>query len=319
MTTIGTDPEFMLEKNDKIFSAINILKKSKDNRKKIQKCFFYYDNVLAECTVIPADNKESFLINVKNSLELYSNLVKPYNLRTISAHIFDVDQLNCPEAFEISCVPEICAYSLDEITTDPSVFLESNLRTAGGHIHIGDKHLVNNEYNPFYCIKMMDLFLGTISLFLDKDPTALQRKQLYGKAGRFRSTKYGVEYRSLGNFWLNSPELAGLIFDVSCFVSNFIREQKHFEYWSIDYEKLKDPNSWKDRNFNSKDCHFCFGYDSNRLIELINLHDNKSDDALKFLKFICDILPKNIVNDLNLLMNKEYDDNIIKNWGINVK
>ena len=37
MTTIGTDPEFMLEKDDRIFSAINILKKSKDNRKKIQK------------------------------------------------------------------------------------------------------------------------------------------------------------------------------------------------------------------------------------------------------------------------------------------
>lgn len=319
MTTIGTDPEFMLEKNNEIFSAINIIKKSKDNRKKIQKCFFYYDNVLAECTVLPADNKKSFIKNIKTSLELYSKLVNPYILRTKSAHIFDINQLNHPAAFEISCVPEICVYSLEEIITDPSVFLESNLRTAGGHIHIGDKHLVDNEYNANYCIKMMDLFLGTISLFLDKDPTALQRKQLYGKAGRFRQTSYGVEYRSLGNFWLNSPELAGLIFDLSCFVSNLIKEQKHFEYWSIDFQKLKDPNSWKDRNFNQSSCHICFGYDVNKLITLINSHDGKSNDSLSFLKFICDILPKNIVDDLNLLIDKKINDNIIENWGLNVK
>lgn len=319
MTTIGTDPEFMLEKNNEIFSAINIIKKSKDNRKKIQKDFFYYDNVLAECTVVPADNKKDFLANVKNSLELYSNLVKPYNLRTISAHVFDINQLNCPEAFEISCVPEICVYSLDEIVTDPSVFLESNLRTAGGHVHIGDKHLIHDEYNSIYCIKMMDLFLGTISLFLDKDPTALQRKQLYGKAGRFRHTKYGIEYRSLGNFWLKSPDLCGLIFDLSCFVSKFIKEQKHFNYWSIDYEKLQDPNSWKDRNFHPKDCHVCFGYDSDKLIQLINSHDSNSVDAFNFLKFICNILPKNIVDDLNILINTNINNNLVENWGINVK
>jgi hypothetical protein len=33
------------------------------------------------------------------------------------------------------------------------------------------------------------------------------RKELYGKAGAYRGKEYGVEYRSLSNYWVFDPKL----------------------------------------------------------------------------------------------------------------
>ena len=70
------------------------------------------------------------------------------------------------------------------------------------HIHIGYDN-PDKETN-FNIIKQMDLYLGVPSIILD---THAERRQLYGKAGCFRHKKYGVEFRTLSNFWLFSPEL----------------------------------------------------------------------------------------------------------------
>ncbi len=44
-----------------------------------------------------------------------------------------------------------------------------------------------------------DLFLGLPSAGADKQG---KRRELYGKAGRYRPTSYGIEYRVLSNYWL---------------------------------------------------------------------------------------------------------------------
>lgn len=313
--TIGADPEVMLEKDGKFYSAIKVINYTKDKRKKIGKSYFYHDNVLAEFTIPAAKNKQEFISSIGSALKSLSEFVGPYNIKANAATIFDKDQIDCEEAYEISCDPEFCAYEIEKILPDDSLFRKMNLRTAGGHIHIGSKNLVDEEFDSLYCIKMMDLFLGTLSLFLDKDESSKLRKTFYGKAGRFRYPSYGVEYRSLSNFWLNSPDLCGFIYDVSYFVNNFVKEKKYLKYWEIDEEALKDVSNWKDKNFNQKNCHKCIGYDCDSLVNLINNHDTNNSKCEDFLKFIYDILPKNIVDESNRLIKLNLKDDIKLNWG----
>ena len=50
-------------------------------------------------------------------------------------------------------------------------------------------------------VKYMDAFLGIPSVVKDKDK---KRRSLYGKAGCFRLTDYGVEYRVLSSTLMSS-------------------------------------------------------------------------------------------------------------------
>ena len=45
----------------------------------------------------------------------------------------------------------------------------------------------------------MDAYVGLPSILIDKDT---QRRSLYGKAGCFRLTDYGCEYRSLSSYFM---------------------------------------------------------------------------------------------------------------------
>jgi len=52
-------------------------------------------------------------------------------------------------------------------------------------------------------IKALDAYLGLPSVLFEKDG---MRRTLYGKAGAYRPTPYGVEYRVLSNFWLTEEK-----------------------------------------------------------------------------------------------------------------
>lgn len=307
MTKIGTDPEFMLEKDGKIYSAIPILNK----KKKINYSSFYHDNVLAECTIKPSSNKEEFLNNIKESLYNFSKLVHPYKLISKSAHYYDKSELFSEKSFEISCDAEKCVYDLKVIHQDEQILRSTNLRTAGGHIHIGDK-ILKDKYKALSCVKMMDLFVGFTSIYLDKNKDAVVRKKLFGKAGRFRDKNYGIEYRSISNFWLNNPYYAAFIFDLSCFVVDFIKSNKDEELWSVDISKIENPNSWHDLSFNEKDCYQCKGYDLPLLIECINNHQK----CKKIYNFIKKLIPANLFDRYENLINNKFSDDLMYNWNI---
>ena len=72
-------------------------------------------------------------------------------------------------------------------------------------------------------IKAMDATLGLESVLLDDDT---ERKKLYGKAGCFRFTAFGIEYRSLSNFWIKTDESLQWAWDTTMKAINLVNSGK---------------------------------------------------------------------------------------------
>ena len=301
MFTFGSDPEFMLKKG-RMRSAIGIIPGSKHERHDLGEHQCYYDNVLAECAVKPAGSKEETIANFRDCLQRLSKLVAPHKLVCKAAHQYHPDELQHEEAKKIGCDPEYCAYSLSEASPSNDTFKdgEVRLRTAGGHIHLGNELLQEDEFAPIYATKMLDLFLAVPAVFLDGDPTARKRKELYGKAGRFRLPEHGVEYRSLSNFWLISPQFVGLVYDICEFVLEFLAEKRHFEFWTIDQETLESDDAWNAEDFDPATCHRCTAYDVDGLRTAIDTHNRAK--AKKYNDFAEDFLPSQIQDTILELM-----------------
>lgn len=96
-------------------------------------------------------------------------------------------------------------------------------RYAGTHIHVGfsgvasDKDVIaflESFDGKLKVIKVMDWLVGN-TLVLFEDDTAKLRRQLYGKAGVFRPTPYGVEYRVPGASISRHPALMSLTFSLA--------------------------------------------------------------------------------------------------------
>jgi hypothetical protein len=205
--TLGTDPEFMLYDmtKQKIVSAIGVLKNDKytpiDLGDGIK---MYADNVMVEFSTPPADSIESFIRVMRIMLHRgQAKLGNNYRLVAKAAHVYDEEELADPKAREAGCSPNFDAYKGE--VNNPPVF-RGGLRTGSFHIHIGHPALMSKDSKE-KMIKALDLTLGMASLLFDTDPTAKTRRELYGKAGEFRPTPYGVEYRVLGPYALRSPDI----------------------------------------------------------------------------------------------------------------
>lgn len=208
--TIGADPEIFLRNLDgKFVSSIGRIGGSKEQPMKTNHGSVQEDNVLAEFNIYPASSEDDFVHSIFSVLSDLENIVIPQNLKMdFSASVeFDESELNHPLARLSGCDPDYNCYTLEE--NQPADFWETNVRSAGGHIHVGWDGKDKYPSARADLIKSMDLFLGIPSILLDEDT---RRKSLYGKAGAYRPKDYGVEYRTLSNFWLQKEELVRWVY-----------------------------------------------------------------------------------------------------------
>jgi hypothetical protein len=198
---LGSDPEiFLQDTNGKPISAIGYIQADKWNPLQIpdmEKGFtLQEDNVSLEYGIPPAATAEEFVHHIQAVMERSKEWVPGLTFSKLSCIVFPEDQMQHPLAHVFGCEPDWCAWTGN--TNPKPVPPHPFLRSAGGHIHVEtqeDKHQV---------VKGMDLFLGIPSVLMDEGEL---RKQLYGKAGALRYKDYGVEYRTLSNFWIFKEEL----------------------------------------------------------------------------------------------------------------
>lgn len=203
---LGCDPEcFLMDAAKSLISAIDKVGGTKDKPKPLpigDGFAVQEDNVALEYNIPPSESKKDFTGNVQKAMDYLSKLVAEQGLQfaPISAASFPYSQLMDMRALQFGCDPDFNAWRGGRPNPRPNA-ADKKLRTCGGHVHVGYDFADDGEKIQF--IKYMDLFtIG--SVLMDK---GLLRKELYGKAGAYRSKSYGVEYRSLSNFWVFSEKL----------------------------------------------------------------------------------------------------------------
>jgi hypothetical protein len=230
--SVGSDPEVFVKRIDtgEIIGSQNIVPGTKHDPFKTEYGYIQRDNVLAEFNTEPAYSKKEFVANVKNVLkELEDHLNKhgcTYDI--VSSHILDYQWIYHPEALQFGCDPDYDAWrggamdlAIDRDPTQP-------LRSAGGHVHIGVDGL--DITNILQVVRACDLFLAVPSVLYDDDT---ERRKLYGGPGKFRPKTYGVEYRTLSNFWLKDDMYIKWVYDQIVYVLSVFS----------DYDKLILENS----------------------------------------------------------------------------
>lgn len=207
LALIGSDPEAFVSQGPNIVHCIDKLGGSKESPRPVVDGGLQEDNVLFECNIDPSNNPEEFLARLRNVLAQGADVLKQHGLRltpNVSSHVYNPEMMAYfPEkAFEFGCTPDFNAMT-GEQNESPSATNEC-LRTAGGHVHIGFGHLCTVTKQEQERVGMMcDYLLGLPSVLEDDDDL---RRELYGKAGAIRYKSYGVEYRTLSNYWVWDDE-----------------------------------------------------------------------------------------------------------------
>jgi Phage phiEco32-like COOH.NH2 ligase-type 2 len=172
------------------------------------------DNVAVEFNVPPASDAVGLAASIHKVLGWLREKLPDYELDRASAVSFPKEELDTPEAQMFGCEPDFNAWKMCENPKPRAP--DPNLRSCGGHIHISSKGAIER---PTEMIRAMDVFAGLPAVFLDK---GILRKSLYGKAGAFRFKDYGVEYRTLSNFWIFSDELVNWAYNATKQAVDFI-------------------------------------------------------------------------------------------------
>ena len=204
---LGTDPEVFLQDNaGNPVSAIGYINADKWNPMQIPDMPEGYtlqeDNVSLEYGVPPSASADEFVEHINAVMEKSKEYLPNLTFSKLSCIVFPENQMQHPLAHVFGCEPDFNAWT-KEVNSKPEP-PHPFMRSAGGHIH------VETTKDQLAVIRAMDLFLGVPSVLMDNGE---MRKQLYGKAGAFRGKSYGVEYRTLSNFWIFKNELIRWVWD----------------------------------------------------------------------------------------------------------
>jgi len=211
---VGADPELFLLNGEQYHSAHGVIPGTKEEPHAVANGAVQVDGLALEFNIEPAENENDWCNNLNVVMSEMRKMV-PDNLHFAiePCAYFTEEHINAqpPEALVLGCDPDYNAYTMQQNMVPD---LENpNMRTAAGHVHIGfadvdDPYTEEHMQDCAAIVKQLDYFLALPAIKLE----SAERRALYGKAGAFRPKPYGVEYRVLSNFWLQSNELSRRVF-----------------------------------------------------------------------------------------------------------
>jgi hypothetical protein len=211
---LGADPEIFAKKGNEFVCAWGLIPGNKKNPHKVKRGAVQVDGFALEFNIDPVKTEEDFVVSIHEVLQQLYAMVPGYEVVAVPTAPFAMEYIKAQpkEAQELGCDPDFNAWEAGMEFAKPDG--SCAFRTGAGHIHVGwTKNAdIHDPAHTLMCcdlVRQLDFYLGLPSVVLDKDK---QRRSLYGKAGCFRPKPYGVEYRTLSNFWLNDDKLIRLIY-----------------------------------------------------------------------------------------------------------
>ena len=163
------------------------------------KCHAY--NCMGKIKVTPFDLKtlkyNGLLLYLLNITDIFRDIefYRKYKAHFTYDHKFSDEQLVSKKAKEIERQPFIV---VGKGLVKPEPY-KDNRRFTSGHIHLSWEYKGLGEVSPELIVKTLDKVL------LPEDRSWLERVENYSTPGAYQLKPYGLEYRSLTNFWLIDP------------------------------------------------------------------------------------------------------------------
>jgi hypothetical protein len=249
VATSGWDPEIFVEdeKGD-VIPAFHFLP-DKSNPKfttadfacvGIDRGNVYYDGFQAEFTTRAQSCHGYGMDYIRGGLHaVLENARKHYPKAKLSSKsVFPIPgrflQNGTPDQIGLGCKPSLNVYGRESFTIEDPRMLP--VRVAGGHIHFG----FTRKHQTVEAIKALDRFAGlaTVGMFDEVDDP--MRREFYGRAGEYRGTQYGYEYRVLSNAWLCAPEIAHVVMELTRGANRFIGFTNEQLGWKLEDKQVEE-------------------------------------------------------------------------------
>ena len=257
----GCDPELFLERKGKIIGAEKVIPPNGLKASTYSDYgtiagtnmhAFVLDGVQVELNPTPhrcranlGNEMRAAFQALKAHLEKTGNDVKPSFKAVILVPKVEFDSLS-DKSKALGCEPSFNKYDKRATVSvkNPDTYRK---RSAGGHIHLGlDKN--SNVYKERErLVELMDTIVGNTCVMIDRDPSNVERRKHYGRAGEYRLPNHGLEYRTLSNFWLRSYPLMSMVMGLSKIAVSVLNDtvkpklgtNLHAMPWNAEGELLK--------------------------------------------------------------------------------
>lgn len=222
----GADPEFFIvTKKGTVVNSDRFFPSEKEKKRvdggfKDKPMHLFFDGIQAEFNIHPHTCREWTLDDIWFLFKKIYDIIGPNYDISLQACVKvrkDILRKADPRARIFGCDPDYNAYTgeKNEILVDPETH---PLRYAGGHIHMSPEFHGKKTYSFLsdweeICrsVKLLDIIVGIPLVLLDRDVSSATRRFMYGNAGCFRETPWGIEYRTPSPYWLTAPEITSFV------------------------------------------------------------------------------------------------------------